>query len=264
MRIAFWNIKNTLPASHVILLVDSQLPDLLIFAEADLILDELEALLIKKRYKMLFSAVQKLLFFTTLDESFFSNMAEISHMSIVKYSPPVGDSLIVAGVHLPSKLYMDSDDQQSFSQRISEKIEEFESINMTSNTIVIGDFNMNPFEKGMVAHRALNSTFFSSIAREGGKTHNGVEKEYFYNPSLALYNDERDAKGSYFRKMNKETEFYWYLFDQVLIRPSLIPRFNKDTFEVLSELCGVSLLNKNGKPKSKVSDHLPIVCELLN
>jgi len=51
------------------------------------------------------------------------------------------------------------------------------------------------------------------------------------------------------------------MFDQVLIRPSLLDRFSNDSLEIVEEFGDYSLLSSdNGVPdKTRASDHLPIL-----
>ena len=49
-------------------------------------------------------------------------------------------------------------------------------------TILVGDFNMNPFETGMVAARGLHGVMSRHIAQRGSRTVQGRSYPFFYNP----------------------------------------------------------------------------------
>jgi endonuclease/exonuclease/phosphatase family metal-dependent hydrolase len=59
-------------------------------------------------------------------------------------------------VHLPSKLYWNHESQTAESQELSRLIVAEEESVRHQRTVVVGDFNMNPFESGMVTAAGLN------------------------------------------------------------------------------------------------------------
>ena len=57
--------------------------------------------------------------------------------------------------------------------------------------------------------------------------------------------------------------YHWNVFDQVLIRPSLVDNFDKESLKFVDFDGEKSLLKNNGTPnKDKYSDHLPLVFTL--
>jgi hypothetical protein len=77
---------------------------------------------------------------------------------------------------------------------------------------------------------------------------------------------DRDSSppGTYYYNSGAEVNYFWNVFDQVLLRPSLINYMADDKgVTVVTELQGKSLLNVTGRPdRTAMSDHLPIVCRL--
>ena len=68
--------------------------------------------------------------------------------------------------------------------------------------------------------------------------------------------------GSYYYDRAETVRYYWNLFDQVLVRPSLLDHFKDQDLELV-EHDGNSPLRKNGIPDSRLfSDHLPILFKL--
>ena len=54
--------------------------------------------------------------------------------------------------------------------------------------------------------------------------------------------------------------YFWNMFDQVLVRPSLLDAFANDHLKILDSNDDDSLLTARGLPnKAAASDHLPIV-----
>jgi hypothetical protein len=59
-------------------------------------------------------------------------------------------SMLLVGVHLPSKLYQSEQTQLIEATEFKREIEGAERALGNHNTFIVGDFNMNPFEAGMV------------------------------------------------------------------------------------------------------------------
>jgi endonuclease/exonuclease/phosphatase family metal-dependent hydrolase len=70
--------------------------------------------------------------------------------SIRKITHPIGIEILLVAVHIQSKLHADEREQAFISTRIANEINKREQEQMHTRTIVIGDFNMNPFETGLV------------------------------------------------------------------------------------------------------------------
>lgn len=65
--------------------------------------------------------------------------------------------ILFVALHLPSKLHLSEDDQLLRATNLREEIERIEAEIGHDNTIALGDFNMNPFDKGMISANGLNS-----------------------------------------------------------------------------------------------------------
>ncbi len=249
MRILYWNIKNIFSSDIFVQILEENNLDIIILSEVNGVIHELEALFSAYRFEMQLSGHLGVVFFSKYDNSLIKHLHEDSHFSAKGINTIIGPIITIIGVHLPSKIYKTDDDQTEISQHYSEIIEEIETREGHCKTLIIGDFNMNPFERGMISHRGFNSTFFKNIAEENVKMLNELSRKYFYNPSLQLYNDNVPYKGTYFKKLGKTVEYYWYMLDQVLIRPDMIQYLNIKNMEVLHKTKTVSLIDENGKPK---------------
>ena len=81
-------------------------------------------------------------------------------------------------------------------------------------------------------------------------------------PNLLL-ESLREAGGEYHYVKSVHKNFFWNMFDQVLIRPELLSSFSHDSLQILTAIGNTSLLSKNGRPNLKVaSDHLPLLFTL--
>src|SRR5262249_32918619 len=116
-------------------------------------------------------------------------------------------------------------------------------------TVLVGDFNMNPFESGLVAAGGLNSVMSRRIAARLVRTVQGREYRFFYNPMWAHFGDARsDTAGSYFYDSAEHVNYFWNVFDQVLLRPELAERFDGNQLRVLTSVGATSLVRADGRP----------------
>jgi endonuclease/exonuclease/phosphatase family metal-dependent hydrolase len=173
---------------------------------------------------------------------------------------PGAAPVLLVVLHLPSKLYRTPDDQLLISTTIRQEIEEIETQCGHTNTLVIGDFNMNPFDKGMISVSAFNALPCARIAKNGSRTFDGRSYKYFYNPSWNLLGDRNDTPGTYFHRTPSGLSHYWNTLDQVIVRPSLSDAIDKQTFRALISAGGKSLISNDRLPDC--SDHLPITLTL--
>jgi hypothetical protein len=102
------------------------------------------------------------------------------------------------------------------------------------------------------------------VAARAVRTVQGREYRMFYNPMWSHLGDAKtDTAGSYYYDRAEHVNYFWNMFDQVLIRPELAERFDADKLRIITSVGARSLVWPNGRPDAKnYSDHLPIVFEL--
>jgi hypothetical protein len=123
---------------------------------------------------------------------------------------------------------------------------------------------MNPFEAGVVSAAGLNATMGRSLASRGHRAVQAKAYPFLYNPMWNHFGDHGKAVcGSYYYDAGEHVNYYWNIFDQVLVRPELLPRFPADGVRIVTETPSTSLLTDDGRPDKKVgSDHLPLLFHL--
>jgi endonuclease/exonuclease/phosphatase (EEP) superfamily protein YafD len=174
---------------------------------------------------------------------------------------PARTNVILAVVHFRSKLYWRNDSQYFECTELGRTITDAERRVGHSQTILAGDLNMNPFEAGVVAANGLNATMVRSQALKQSRTVQDKDYTFFYNPMWRHFGDgELKPPGTYYNASGEHVTYYWNIFDQVLIRPSLVERLSRDGVEIVTSAAGASLLMRSGRPdKSAGSDHLPLL-----
>ncbi|MGG2466860.1 endonuclease/exonuclease/phosphatase family protein [Paraclostridium bifermentans] len=164
--------------------------------------------------------------------------------------------LNVVFVHLPDK--KNSNDYTRLHQitKIKSNLEEIENNLDNWNSIIVGDFNMNPFETNMVSFLGMNSLNSRKLVKRTPYKIVDKYKHYrFYNPMWNLLGDNNSPEGTYYYN---NSDHCWNILDQVVIRPSLIEFFDLKNLKIISSVNKKSLLSKNGLPDKQISDHLPL------
>jgi hypothetical protein len=132
-------------------------------------------------------------------------------------------------------------------------------------TIIIGDFNMNPYESGLVAANGLHALpdlqYISS--KVDGRKIDGILYKYFYNPMWSFFGDNSLPYGTHYYREPGHVSREWNIYDQVIYRPSLSKYIDKTKLEIVYSIGGQNLINALKRPdKDSYSDHLPIILEI--
>lgn len=169
--------------------------------------------------------------------------------------------MIIGMIHNISKLWTDDRLQEETLRRFHHDIIDVENSLKTKNSIIIGDINANPFEEACISADTLCSVPYKEEVRKPLRVVQGNEYQKFYNPMWKFLGRENAPYATYYYNNSGQlNNYYWNIFDQVIIRPQLIGAFNDSSLEILTGTKTYELL-EDGKPnKEKYSDHLPIFC----
>lgn len=184
-----------------------------------------------------------------------------TYSSIIStYIPKGSYELILATVHLPSKLHAEPLDQQIEMSALCKAITECERTRSHSRTVVVGDFNLDPFEDAMVGAAFLHAVMDRQTAAKGSRTVRGVKYEFFYNPMWGRMGDTSPGPPGthYYNKAIQRCQF-WHTLDQVVLRPTLLGSFSNQDLHVIDTIAGKPLLTSRGIPDRRISDHLPLI-----
>ena len=111
-------------------------------------------------------------------------------------------------------------------------------------TVVCGDFNMNPFDEGLIKAKGFHAIMNKKIALKGKRKIN-----------------DKDS-GTMYYNSSDHINYFWHMYDQVLLRPELIPFFDDKELEIVTNIGSENLLSDIGIVNKKYSDHLPIIFTL--
>lgn len=192
-----------------------------------------------------------------------------SRLSVRRLRMPQTEEVLFAVIHFYDRRNFPPQSQHSLSRDVYSTLDTAEQDAGHRRTLVVGDFNMNPFDPGMIDAGGfgalMNRNLVDRLAPDGM---DGPKR--FYNPMWSrLGRGPDDAPGTfYWRNMSDPLNIYWHSLDQVLIRPALFGAFRDQDFRILT-----SIPDGDGgtldlvRPLDKhwgiqVSDHLPILFTL--
>ncbi|MGH6668639.1 hypothetical protein R3O55_012750 [Bacteroides hominis] len=270
MNFLFWNINKKNNFFDVIRdVLYTEDIDILMIAEYPL--DDPEELLsiinrppstYQYEYLIPNATYDKVKIFTRFKSSLIEPKMDKPRLSAKQFlSPLLNQYITFVTCHLPSKVNMANDELSEYAEEVKEFIEDVEENVGHKRTIVCGDFNMNPFDNGIIKARGLHAVMEKSIAQRGKAKIRNNDYDFFYNPMWGFLGDNGcgSVSGTMYYNSCDSINYYWHLYDQVLIRPELISIFDSKKLEIITNIKEYTLLTSNGIiDKEKYSDHLPI------
>ncbi len=167
-----------------------------------------------------------------------------------------GISYNIAGIHLPAPPASDSNDRKNIIRNIVQDISELELETKNRRTIVIGDFNCNPFDQEVVQKDTFNAVLFRPVIdKQEIITYQGRNYRRFYNPIVHFLSEDTCMFGSIYYSSGS-APLYWNCYDQILVRKELVR--NIETLDYIKTINGKKLI-KNVRPNENISDHLPLL-----
>jgi hypothetical protein len=211
----FWNTKGALLYNEIGAICQDYDVDLAIFAESKLDrMPLLEALnLTGPRYFIELPVLgSRLQFFTRYPLEWIEPRYDGRHASIRLLKHPLGEELLIVAVHLPSKLYQKDQDQEFHVRNLVDVISEQERNIGHNRTLVIGDFNMNPFENGMIVADGFHAVMDKNIAKFVDRRVDRKSYRLFYNPMWSRLGDDSVGPCGTYYYNNSAAANYFCLF----------------------------------------------------
>lgn len=174
-------------------------------------------------------------------------------------------------VHLKSPIgtFKPGNVQSSEAVMLRQAVEEREKNTSEMDTLIIGDFNMDPFSSAMVGPTHLNAVMCKQLAKRAPRVFDkGTDFEkvhrYFYNPTWQLLGDRtaHNQPGTFYVGSDPGDSTHWHMIDQVLLRPNLVSRIASNGVRIPTHSGMSNLLTTRGTIDKKISDHLPISISL--
>ena len=262
LRFLFWNLGRRPLRQLVADVARIHSIDILILAECDISPAALLQAMNQgsSEYQLTRGLCESIRVVTKFHAGFLRPVYESKRISIRKLNLPGQQELLLAMAHLPSGLYFGTESRSLECVELAYAIREEERRAGHRRTVLVGDLNLNPFDEGVVAANGLNAVMTTRLAARGERTVQQRSDPFFYNPMWGCFGDRMNrAPGTYYYERAEHVNYYWNIFDQVLIRPGLLQIFHRDELRILSSVGEVSLVDDNEQPdSSRSSDHLPI------
>lgn len=172
-----------------------------------------------------------------------------------------GDRLMLALIHGYDLRNYDAEARQEGARTIMEELRVVESNSGVDRFVLLGDFNMNPFDRPMNLASIYNSVMTRSCAERGQRTKNGQAFPLYYNPMWSLFGDNTDGPAGTIYDTSDQGPYGWSMFDQILLRHSTINYFKE--VHILRNAGLASLQTNLGRPdQTNASNHFPILVTL--
>lgn len=263
----FWNLNKKPLQAIIVNMARQHKVDVLMLAECSIAPDTLLRMLeqsAESKYHHAPSYCEKVQIFTRFDNNFIRSVSESDRHTIRRLNLPGRIEILLAATHFQSKLRWRDDSQAFECMELANSIRFEEKKVGHARTVLVGDFNMNPFEGGVVSSNGLNAVMSRAIAGRKARVVQAKGWPFFYNPMWSLFGDASPGPpGTYYYSGSEHKTYFWNMFDQVLIRPDLLDRFNNQDLKIVESDGRKSFLSANGLPAGNIaSDHLPIVFKL--
>jgi hypothetical protein len=268
LKVLFWNLGRRSSLSLLVALAKEHSPDVVILAESpqpEVAVVEALNLGGDRLYNQTLNFSNRLQFFVGFSPEGFAPLSDDAGISARRVVPPIGCEIVLVAVHLGSKRHLSNDDQGQLAPRMREVVDDSERKVGHGRTVLIGDFNMNPFEVGMISSEGVHGLMSRAIANKGSRKVQGTRRSFFYNPMWSLFGDNSPGPpGSYYYPVSKPYSLYWNMFDQILLRPELALDFEPGDVGVLQRAGDRTLITCDGVPDRSISDHLPLLATIRN
>lgn len=272
LRILFWNIKNRNLHELVANAAASLKLDIVILCEVPSShKDLLKSLKLKdSRFhfsKGLVSSIgdDRFYLFSRFDKSLMKLRKEHERFLVFEVNLPAREPFILMALHGPSKASgWTSEDISAELAAYAASLRSIQKESQLRKAVVVGDFNVNPFESGLIGTNAFHAVMDERLARKGSRLVQKKQYSYFHNPMWRLYGTASDGPmGSIYHSGSRHRELFWHMLDQVIVSAEMLEHFDSDSVRILDRIGDTTLTTAAGRPrKQSISDHLPLYFEL--
>ena len=258
MKLLYWNLHKKAIEENIKELIEEQNIDIAIFSEYNgITLDKLINDKLNNEYKYYKDQTcDKIILIAKNNIEI--QMKRGQHRYVIYSVKCEQTSYLMVGIHLPANPYSDENDRKIIIRDIVTDLKIEETNDKHTNSIIIGDFNCDPFANELVQKDSFNAVLFKKILEK--KEHVKHQNHYYrlmYNPALNFISEKNEQYGSYYYSSGINA-LYWHCYDQIIMSKSLTESFKY--MEYLHTIGNKSLL-KEVKPNADISDHLPLIAE---
>lgn len=264
-RVVFWNVKKRKLTDLVCELAKATIADSIILLECSAstseILNALRSKVDQDYFAPQIIKAGRFLCFCRIPELDLSEIHRGLRTSIRRFS--LGSKHTLLGfVHGCDIRNYDDSNRQSCAQSLMEDIRFIQTEQRNDQVILIGDFNLNPYDRAMNAANGWNAMMTRNCVSDRKRKFLGKKYNLYYNPMWSLMGDGSEGPPGTIYDTSRQGPYGWSMLDQVLFSHTAVDVFK--SVRVLAKAGPHSLVDARGRPDSKnASDHLPILVEII-
>jgi len=274
-RFLFWNYRYDGPDRDEILarLVHAEAVDVVILAESSVDRAELlghlgadgrtySSLPIPHEWIEIFAAYPA--------DCFLDWNRDEGRLCLRRFKVPGRVDILLGAVHLVSGLHRERSERKSEADPLARAVRDAEREPQVGHerTILVGDFNLNPFDDGMIFPDGFGAMMTKGLVRKSRRSPGQICGRFF-NPIWSRLGQEADdaPPGTYYWNKNRSLNIYWNYLDQVLVGADLLDHFPAEQFRILTSIPGPSgprpLIRETERHwVIDISDHVPLIFDV--
>jgi len=166
-------------------------------------------------------------------------------------------NLNIISVHMPSQMHYEFDALKYNILKFKQDFEKNIGNTDQENILIIGDFNVNPYESPMINFDGLAAT--NTTKFKSNKSFRGYENFLYYNPTWKLYS-KTHFPGTFRKPRPSNTSFdvlEHHFLDQVVLSKKLMKLIKNEDIDIIHSTSKFNIFDFI-KNKINYSDHLPI------
>lgn len=264
-RILFWNVNKKELSSTISKIADSTNADIIVLCEpndqSDLTLQALQQEVSEGFISPYSNSTNRFRCFMRSESLDLTELHKGRRSSYIKLNIGGPGNLILGLIHGPDLRNYDSSTRQSFAEKLGEEVRFVIAEKRNNKMILLGDFNMNPYDRAMNLASGYNAMSTRACIHAKKRTHLEDRYDFYYNPMWGMLGDSSAGPAGTVFDTSNQGQYGWSTFDQVLFHHSTLDYYKQ--VEIISEAGIINLANSKGHPNSnEYSDHFPILISL--
>ncbi len=226
LTFTYWNTKNIDSADIIIDILKQEKPILFFLSEFNIEnSNDLESKLIGKDYEVFENpGCERITVLKRIDINIELNL-QSKFFTILNL---VDNDMFIVSLHLPSQMYQSLDSLKEILRNLRNTIDEDIGSSAETKILIIGDFNVNPYESPMINYDGFVST--NSPKAKHTINYSGLSRTTYYNPTWQLYSRNNFPGTKQFKRPSATSydviEFHY--LDQVLISQKLLENMDEE------------------------------------
>ena len=145
-----------------------------------------------------------------------------NRLTVHEYEPVVGRKMLLGLVHLPSPSNWDLSSRNAQTPSIADSMRFCERTRDNNRSVLIGDFNLSPFDDGMVSFHGFHALMTRELAvRKNQRVVLGEKQPTFFNPMWQFILDGGvTPSGPPYFSNSQPICHYWYTSIKCLSGPA--------------------------------------------